>query len=285
MIQPRTERAAAWLAALLVGICLANVRAAVVRAQEQTSVPSSEAQGPDSSDVQLYARVIVDSTVMRSGPGYTFRRVHVAHRGDVFPVIERANRGYWFRVQLPDATYGWVMGEAVYNHEVSDEEASAGRFLPWLFAPPPLMQATGEIAVVFGVLGSGGPSGAYGGFFAARPSFLLSPTFGLELTASASVSAGGRLLFGGAGGIVNVFPESPIVPFVVVGGGGVVSDPNADTFLLSSGTKLMAYGGGGLRIGFRYRLTLRIEARAYAIYDQNRYIAQEEYSGGVTVFF
>ncbi len=33
------------------------------------------------------------------------------------------------------------------------------------------------------------------------------------------------------------------------------------------------------------RVALRIEARAYAIYDQNRYIAQEEYSGGVTVFF
>lgn len=255
--------------------CITSVGA---RAQDGGSAPTT----PDSSDVQLYARVIVDSTVMRSGPGYSFRRVHVAHRGDVFPVVERANRGYWFRVQLPDATYGWVMGEAVYNHEVSDEEASAGRFLPWLFAPPPLMQASGEIAVSFGVIGSGG---AYGGFFAARPSFLLSPAFGVELTAGASVSQGGRLLFAGAGGIVNIFPESPIVPFVVVGGGGVVSDPNADTFLLRSGTKLMTYGGGGLRISFRYRVTLRLEARAYALYDQNRLVAEEEYSGGLTVFF
>lgn len=268
MIDARLARAAA----IALTACVASA-SAPARAQDPA---------PDSSDVQLYARVIVDSTVMRSGPGFSFRRVHVAHRGDVFPVVERANRGYWFRVQLPDATYGWVMGEAVYNHEVSDDEASAGRFLPWLFAPPPLMQASGEIAVAFGVIGSGS---AYGGFFAARPSFLLSPAFGVELTAGASVSAGGRLLFAGAGGIVNIFPESPIVPFIVVGGGGVVSDPNADTFLLQSGTKLMTYGGGGLRISFRYRLTLRIEARAYALYDQNRLIAEQEYSGGLTVFF
>ena len=45
------------------------------------------------------------------------------------------------------------------------------------------------------------------------------------------------------------------------------------------------YGGGGLRFGFRYRLTFRIEARGYAFFDEDRVTALEEITGGFTVFF
>ena len=45
------------------------------------------------------------------------------------------------------------------------------------------------------------------------------------------------------------------------------------------------YGGGGLRFGFRYRITFRIEARGYAFFDENRIVALEEITGGLTVFF
>ena len=107
----------------------------------------------------------------------------------MFEVEARASRGYWFRVELPDATDAWILGDAVYVHEVGDDEGAGGRFLPWLFAPPPLPDATGELAVAFGVLGSGG-------LMALRPSILIVPTFGIEITAAASVSSGGRLLFG-----------------------------------------------------------------------------------------
>lgn len=227
-------------------------------------------------EVEIHARVVVDSTVLRSGPGASFRRVWVAERGDVFPVRERATRGYWFRVELPDGTYGWIQGDTVYNHEVG--EGDGGAFLPWLFAPPPLPEASGELAVTAGVLGGGGT-------MAARPAILLAPQFGFELTALASVATGGRLLVAAAGPIVNVFPKSPIVPFVVAGGGVAVSDPNADTFLLEAGTTHALYGGGGLRFGFRYRLTLRIDVRAWAFYEADRYVAREEISGGLTVFF
>jgi hypothetical protein len=45
------------------------------------------------------------------------------------------------------------------------------------------------------------------------------------------------------------------------------------------------YAGGGLRIGFRYRITLRLEARAWVLFDENQWSEQEEVSGGLTVFF
>lgn len=229
-------------------------------------------------DQDVFAEVIVDTTTLRSGPGGSFRRVHLAHRGDIFPVRERATRGYWFRVELDDGTRAWISGDAVYNRHVSDDEANAGRFLPWLLAPPPLPGAAGEVAVSFGVLSGGG-------FMAIRPTILLQPTFGIEVVGAASVSRGGRLLIGGAGPILNVFPNSPIVPFLTVGGGAVVSDPNADSFILQSGSMAAMWGGGGLRIGFHHRITLRLDARIYAFYTPNRYVVQEEFSAGLTIFF
>jgi hypothetical protein len=42
--------------------------------------------------------------------------------------------------------------------------------------------------------------------------------------------------------------------------------------------------GAGLRIGLRYRLTLRFEARSYVLFETDRYVRQEEFSAGLTVF-
>ncbi len=250
------------------------------------SAGTATARADDAEDVELYARVIVDSSVIHSGPGRTYRRVYVAERGEVFPVRARATRGgYWFQVELPDGTTGWILGDTVYNHEVGEDEADGGRFLPWLFAPPPIPTAVGELSVTFGILGKTFGVDGGGGIMAIRPAFYIDPTFGFELGAAASVSRGGRLFIGTLGGLVNIFPESPVVPYVAVGGGGAQSDPNADTFLLDSGFTWFAYGGGGLRFGFKYRLTLRVEVRAYAFFEPDRTVAQEEVSGGLTVFF
>jgi uncharacterized protein YgiM (DUF1202 family) len=227
---------------------------------------------------QPYARVIVESTIVRAGPGPSFRRVYLAQRDEVFPIRSRATQGYWFQVELPDSTRGWISGDAVYNHEVSSEEAHGGRFLPWLFAPPPLPGAHGEVAITAGLM-------AHGGMIAVRPALLLDPAFGFELTGAAAVATGGRLLFMTVGPVVNVFPRSPVVPFATLQGGVTASSPNADTFLLKSGGIATMSAGFGLRIGFRYRLTLRLEARSYMFFEPNRTVAQEEFSAGLTVFF
>ena len=257
---PRTHLTPLWLGAAL---ALLLLKAGTAQAQ---------------AEPELYARVIVDTAILRSGPGVSYRRVYVASRGEVFLVTARGTRGYWFQVQLPDATYGWVRGEAVYNHEVSEEDASGGRFLPEVFAPPPLLAARGEVAVVAGAMGGGG-------LIALRPSVLLDETFGLELSLGAAVATGGRLLFGTVGPVINLFPRSPVVPFAALAGGLTVSSPNADTFLLQSGSIATASAAAGLRIGFRYRITLRLEVRTHVFFEPDRYVTQEEYSAGLTVFF
>ena len=243
------------------------------------SPASAQDDGDDSLAEGVYARVIVDRTDLRSGPGGSFQRVRSAERGDVFRVESRASTGYWFRVELSDGTFAWIHGDTVYNHQISRREASGGRFAPEVFAPAALPSASGELAVQFGILGF------FNGFMAVRPAINIAPEVELELNLGGSVGEGGRILIGSGGPLINLWPESPVVPFFTVGGGFAVSDPNADTFLLNSGMVGVLYGGGGLRFGFRYRITVRIEARGYAFFDENRIVALEEITGGLTVFF
>ncbi|MFT5359055.1 MAG: hypothetical protein ACI9KE_006298, partial [Polyangiales bacterium] len=52
-----------------------------------------------------------------------------------------------------------------------------------------------------------------------------------------------------------------------------------------SGRTGVLYGGGGLRFGFRHRITLRVDVRSYAFFQADTYVSGEEYSGGLSVFF
>jgi hypothetical protein len=228
-------------------------------------------------NVVVYARVVADKAALRTGPGASFRIVRVADQGETFPVRERAPRGFWLRVELPDGSLAFVQGDAVYTHEVGDSAHRNG-LLAKVFAPAPLPGAHGEVSFSLGTL-----SGA--GFIALRPDWLLAPSFGLEANLGAAVSSSGRLFLGGIGGIVNLFPTWPVVPFAVAGGGGVYATPNADSFVLGEGSRSMLYAGGGLRFGFRYRLILRVEGRGYAFFDANGALAQQEISGGLSAFF
>lgn len=279
------ERVSSLARLALVGLCaglgalaLSTLAPSTLAAQD-TAPSASEAPAEG-----VYARVIVDRVDLRSGPGATFRRVWVGSSGDVFAITERGTHSYWFRVELPDGTQAYVPGDAVYVHELSADEAHRGRILPELFAPPALPHAVGELAFGFGALGISG-AGFGGGLMAIRPAINLAPELAIEATLAASVGDGGRLFLGSLGGLVNLFPTSPVVPFFAVGGGIARSDPNADSFLLQAGWRGAMYAGGGLRIGFRYRITLRLEARSWVFYDENTFSEQEEVSGGLTVFF
>jgi hypothetical protein len=186
-----------------VGIAHAGARAAgFVLALLAFGTRVSTARADDADDATVYARVVVDRAEVRAGPGATYRRTYAARRDEVFPVRGRATAGFWFQVELPDGTTGFIRGDVVYNHEIGPGERSSGRFLPAVFAPPPLLEAHGEVALVGGALGGGG-------LIALRPSWLLDPSFGFELTAGAAVARGGRLLIATLGPVVNLFPRSP----------------------------------------------------------------------------
>ncbi|HKU43284.1 MAG TPA: SH3 domain-containing protein [Polyangiales bacterium] len=253
------------------------MRAARIATVLSLALLSLAAPAQAESDATVFARVVVDRAEVRAGPGATYRRIYAARRDEVFPVRGRATQGYWFQIELPDGTTGFIRGDLVYNHEIGPEQRTS-RFLPEVFAPPPLLEAHGEIALVGGALGGGG-------MLALRPTWLLDPSFGFELSAAAAVARGGRLLLAMVGPVVNVFPRSPIVPFFTVATGIVGSSPNADTFLLDAGSVMGISAGAGLRIGLRFRLTLRLEARSYVMFETDRYVRQEEFSAGLTVFF
>jgi len=224
-----------------------------------------------------YARIVVERAPLRSGPGAQFRVLGEARRDETFRVRGRAPAGHWLEVWRSDGGRAYVQGDAVWLFDASEETTPASA--RWgIFAPPPLLDARGELAVTLGALGGDG-------FLAVRPTILLAPTFGFELSLGASVGSLGRLLMVGLGGIVNLFPSWPVTPFFTVGGGGVHAAPNSDTFLAESGTRSLVYGGGGLRFGFRHRLIVRVEARGVALFDAERLSPQQEISGGLSAFF
>ncbi len=226
---------------------------------------------------QAFARIVVERIALRSGPGVSFRRVALARRSETYPVLRRSSLGHWLRLGLPDGTSAWVPAAAVYVETPADAEHRQ-RPLGWLFAPPPLLGARGELAAQFGMLAGGGVA-------ALRPTVYLQPEFGFELTGLAVVSSAGRLYGVLGGGLLNLFPSAPVVPFVTLGGGLVRAAPNADAFVVRAGTRSAVYAGAGLRFGFRYRLVLRLEARTHVFYDPDHYTSVEEYSAGISAFF
>jgi len=260
-----------------------NLRSLVLRALLHAALCVWGASSATMSTVALaqvqpetvFARVVISETALRSGPNESYRQVGMAQRGDMFAVVERASRLYWLKIERDDGSLAWISGDAVYIESTGRE---SGHFWPWLFAPSPITRASGELAVIGGVLGSGG-------VFALRPSVLVQPQFSIEAMLGVSVGSAGRLILLGGGPMINLLPSFPIAPYVCLGGGGIISEPNADTFILGSGSKALFYGGGGLRFPIQGGLTLRIDVRAYAFYDPDVIVTEEELSGGFAVFF
>src|SRR6185295_14320355 len=91
------ERPMKWLAAILV-----LAAAGVARAQDEGAV----------------VRVIAEEAEVRTGPGFAYRAVYTATRGETLKADARASRDYWFHVVLPDGTYGWIIGDQVLPLDV-----------------------------------------------------------------------------------------------------------------------------------------------------------------------
>ena len=76
------------------------------------------AVAPGRAEAEAYLRVIAQQAPVHSGPGGSYREVFVAERGQVFQVLERGTRDYWFKVELEDGTSGWILGDVVFPFEV-----------------------------------------------------------------------------------------------------------------------------------------------------------------------
>jgi hypothetical protein len=238
---------------------------------------------PARADDAALVRVLAEEANVHTGPGFSFRVVYVAPRGEVLPAIGRSTADNWFRVQLPDGTYGWLLGDQVFPLDVDASEAHLGpsvwkRMGDAIFSPSPLLE--GRIGLTFSAGLLGGDS-----LFLFRPSVVLEPHVTLEGFVGETVGDQLDVLYYGAGFNAFVWPASPVTPFLALAGGGARERKKADQFTIQAGHFDMVNVGGGLLVALKKRITLRGDVRHYVIFDPNHTQRIEEYSGALSVHF
>ena len=231
-----------------------------------------------------YLRVIAQTTPVRTGPGLGYREVYVAERGQVFEVLERGSRDYWFKVELEDGTSGWILGDTVYPFEVGEPEDPGafrrmGRAIRRaILGPPPTPYASIGLSFSAGIL-------AREGVFMLRPSWLIDPYWALEAFGGLSPQAQNDVFLAGLGFILRLSPGAVIGPYAGVSVGGAHIRPKADNPVPVEETLMALGAGGGLEITFKKQITLRIDVRNWSLFNQNHASNGQEYSGGLAIFF
>ena len=245
-------------------------------------VALAAAAGTASADA--YLRVIAQDAPVYSGPGASYRDIYDAHRGQVFEVIERGTRGYWYRVVLDDGTTGWILGELVFPFEVGPEE-EAGAFTRMgrairraILGPSPLPYADVEVSFSAGLLDREG-------LFLLRPAVVLDRYFAVEGFAGLSPRGQTDVFLGGAGWTLRLAPGAAVGPFVHASLGAAHIRPKADNFTDKEETLASLDAGGGFEVTFKKQITLRTDYRRWVLFDQNRSESGNEFTGGLAIFF
>lgn len=249
------------------------------------AVPAS-ALAADQVEPEAFARVIVDSAELRTGPGVSYRVIYVGHRGETFALDGRPGSDFWLRVILPDGRTAYALGDEVQPFAVNpNDEGAPSR--PGLFAPPPLEGARAGLALVGGVLSipvQGGSIQHYG-YVEARPSLVLHKTVSLEgFIGDGLTSDGTQLLYGG-GVSIYLAPSWPVCPFVGLMAGGLSVFPAQDSFVLKREDLYVGRAGGGILLALRNRILVRIEVTNLSIFDSGSYKNAQTYAGGLGVYF
>lgn len=232
---------------------------------------------------QALVRVVAEQASVRTGPGFAYRVIHRANLGDVLTAVGRATNDHWFRVELPDGTYGWILGAEVFPLDVDTSAAHRGpsvwkRMGNVLFSPSPLMLENVSFAFSAGILGGDG-------MFLFRPSVLLAPHLSLEAFVGETVGNQVDVIYTGGGFNAFLFPTSPVTPFVAAAAGGAFGRKKADQFAIQTGDYSLINVGGGAIMSLKKRLTIRGDVRHYVIFNANHTQRVQEYSGALAVFF
>jgi hypothetical protein len=240
----------------------------------------------DAVQPEAFARVLVDSADLRTGPGVSYRVLYSAHRGETFALDGRPGTGFWLKVLLPDGRAVYALGDEVQPFAV-DPNADNAPSRPGLFAPPPLEGSRGGLALVGGVLSipvEGAPTQHYG-YVEVRPSLVLHKTVSLEgFVGDGLTSDGTQLLYGG-GVAIYLAPDWPVCPFVGLWGGGLSVYPNGTSFVIKREDLYVGRAGGGILLALRNRILVRIEVTNMSLFTADSYKNAQTYSGGLGVYF
>lgn len=235
---------------------------------------------------QAFARVIVETAELRSGPGVSYRVIYQARRGETLPLESRPGSGFWLEVTLPDGRRAYVTGDEVEPFAVKPGEPDAPS-RPGFFAAPPLEGARGGLALQGGMLlvpiADGSKKGF--GYMEARPSIVIHKTVTLEGFVGDALTADGSQIFYGGGVTVNFAPSWPVCPFLGLGGGGLSVFPNADSFVLKREDVYLARAGGGFLLALRGRILVRLEATNLTLFTADSFKNAQTFAGGLGVYF
>lgn len=233
---------------------------------------------------EAYLRVLAQKAPVHSGPGGNYREVFIAERGQVFQVLERGTRDYWFKIELEDGTSGWILGDVVTPFEVGpDSEAGVftrmGRAIKGaILGPSPVAYAHVGLSFSAGILDQEG-------MYLLRPSYLVDPYWAIEGFAGLSPRSEKDVFLGGLGFVLRMAPGAVIGPYAGIGLGAAHIRPKEDNFVDKKETLMALGAGGGIEITFKKQITLRLDARNWSLFNQNHANNGQEYSGGLAIFF
>ncbi len=236
------------------------------------------------ADAEAFVRVLAQKAPVRSGPGNGYREVYIAERNQVFEVVERGTKDYWFKVALDDGTTGWIVGDVVFPFEVGDEEKPGalrrmGRAIKRaILGPSPIPYAHFGLAASAGFLQNEG-------VYLLRPSWIVDPYWAIEGFAGLSPQSSKEVYLGGLSFVLRMTPGSVLCPYASVGLGAAHITPAATNFVDKNETLMALAAGGGLEITLKKQITLRFDARNCTLFNQNHSGNTQEYSSGIAIFF
>jgi hypothetical protein len=260
---------------------------AVALAVAAASPPARAAGGgPRDVEPDAFARVVVDSADLHTGPGVSYRVVYSGHRGETFALDGRPSPGFWLRVVLPDGRIAYALGDEVQAFAVTPESPGAPS-RPGFFAPPPLTGSRGGFAMMGGMLSIPAVNGSVQrfGYVEARASLVLHETVSLEGFAGDGLTSDGAQLLYGGGVAIYLAPRWPVCPFVGLFAGGLSVFPNADSFVLRREDLYVARAGGGLLFALRNRILVRVEVTDLSVFSPESYKNAQTYAAGLGVYF
>ncbi|HEY4243787.1 MAG TPA: SH3 domain-containing protein [Kofleriaceae bacterium] len=237
-----------------------------------------------SAAADAYLRVIAQDAPVHSGPSGSYRTVYSAHRDQVFAVLERSTRDYWFKVELDDGTTGWILGDMVTPFEVGPEETpgsivAAGRAIKrTLLGPSPVINGHVGLSFSAGILENEG-------VYILRPSWLIDSYWAIEGFAGLSPRSDKDVFLGGFTFVLRMIPGAVIGPYFTLGVGAAYFRPRADNYVDPKETLMALGAGGGLEITFKKQITVRLDARDWVFFDENHSNRGQEYTGGLAIFF
>lgn len=227
-------------------------------------------------DEDVFARVVVSETELRSGPGISHRVIYLARRGETFMVETRETSGFWLQVMMPDGRTAYVLGETV-EPVSAGEDAPDLAAKPGFFAPPALQEARGGFAMLGGVYD-------LDGYVELKPAFVIAPAIAFEPYVGVALQSDSRRLVYGGGGTLNLAPDWAIAPFVTIGIGGMQEEPK-DEFVRRGRKWFHARAGGGLLVSLRFRILFRLEASNMILYAEDDYKNVQSYLAGLGTYF